>query len=102
MNVDSGSMTFNDSGAFMPLNRVAKELAFRPGHFSDCEEEAPGLKPCCFRHGFRGINAPAPSQRANQSKVNALLCREFRCVCPDVTRLLAVRSTAVLDAENQY
>jgi hypothetical protein len=41
------------------------------------EIKGPGLKPYRFGHGFRGMNAPAPSEGTNNGKGNHLFCREF-------------------------
>jgi hypothetical protein len=34
--------------------------------------KGPGLKPDCFVHGLRGMNAPAPSERTNNGKGGCL------------------------------
>jgi hypothetical protein len=41
------------------------------------EIKGPGLKPYRFVHGFRGMNAPAPSDGTNNDKGNHVFCREF-------------------------
>ena len=45
------------AGAFMPLNRVAKELAFRPGHFFDWEKR-PGAEALSLQAWFQGHKCP--------------------------------------------
>jgi hypothetical protein len=44
----------------------------------------PGLKPCRFGLGFRGMNAPAPSGKTNNSKGRrpclAGVVEELRCI----------------------
>ena len=51
----------------MPLRIAADGLAFRPGTLWP-EMKGPGLKPYRFGLGFRGMNAPAPSERTNNGK----------------------------------
>lgn len=60
----------------MPLRRAADGLAFRPGILWP-EMKGPGLKPYRFGHGFRGMNAPAPSKETNNGKSSRLFRREF-------------------------
>ena len=51
----------------MPLRRAADGSAFRPGIVWP-ETKGPVLKPDCVGLGFRGMNAPAPSERTNNGK----------------------------------
>jgi hypothetical protein len=41
------------------------------------EMKSPWLKPNRFGLGFRGMNAPAPSEGTNNGKDNLLFCREL-------------------------
>jgi len=60
----------------MPLRRAVDGSAFRRGILWPTMK-GPGLKPDCFGHGFRGMNAPAPSEKTNNGKGGRLFWREF-------------------------
>ena len=60
----------------MPLRRAADGSAFRPGIVWP-ETKGPVLKPDCVGLGFRGMNAPAPSDGTNNGKGIHLFCRGF-------------------------